>query len=281
MPEATGTNPLRVLWTAGHDAVGTWCGLPAVAAAEVLARSGFEWVCVDWQHGLFGAESLSPLVAAVSSGGAVPVVRVPLNEPWMIQKALDLGAFGVMVPLVNDRADAERAAAACRYPPAGVRSYGPVQASALIGVEPEAANREVVCMVQIETREALERVAEIAATPGVDALFVGPADLALSLGVPLGSPDVDATLGAVLDAAREAGIPVGRHLDTPAQARAAFEAGFAFVALGSDLEFLAAAAVETASAARRQPPPARPSAAAAASRILVSSSPPDVGAAAS
>jgi 4-hydroxy-2-oxoheptanedioate aldolase len=172
-----GESVLRASWRKGRETVGTWCSLPSPGAVETVAQSGFDWVVVDWQHGQFGGESLGIMIQVASLAGAVPLVRVPLNEPWLIQKALDLGAHGIIVPLVNTRAEAERAAAACRYPPLGVRSFGPIRAARTIGWEPDQANAEVVCIVQIETAESLENVEQIAATPGVDALFVGPADL--------------------------------------------------------------------------------------------------------
>jgi 4-hydroxy-2-oxoheptanedioate aldolase len=170
---------LRESWKEGRETVGTWCSLPSPGAVETVAQSGFDWVVIDWQHGQFGGDSLGIMIQVASLAGALPLVRVPLNDAGLIQKALDLGAHGVIVPLVNTRAEAERAAAACRYPPLGVRSFGPIRSSRAIGWEPRQANAEIVCIVQIETAESLDNMQEISATPGVDALFVGPADLAI------------------------------------------------------------------------------------------------------
>jgi 4-hydroxy-2-oxoheptanedioate aldolase len=267
-------NPLRGWWRDGTQTVGTWCSLPAPAAVEAVAQSGFDWVIVDWQHGHFGDDQLGTMILVAAHAGAVPLVRVPLNDPWLIQKALDLGGYGVVVPLVNSAADAQRAAAATRYPPRGVRSFGPIRASRAIGWEPEAANREVVCIVQIETREGLDAVEEIAAVDGVDALFVGPADLAISLGLPLGSNELDDHLDPVHRVARERGLALGRHVDTADHARKLFDAGYSFVAVGGDSEFLGAAAATTAREARTNPAPPRPDFPANVCRLLVSSAPP-------
>jgi 4-hydroxy-2-oxoheptanedioate aldolase len=265
-------NPLSALWARGEGAVGGWCELPSLATTEIMSQAGYDWVCIDWQHGLFGFEHLAGMIQIASTSGAVPVVRVPANEPWLIQKTLDLGAYGVMVPLVNTASDATKAASACRYAPLGVRSYGPVRSADLITTDPSTSNQNVLCIVQIETREAVDNVDEIAAVSGVDALFVGPYDLSLSLGLPLGSPDIDRQLDRVFAASRAQRIPVGRHCDTPADARTAFDSGYALVAVGSDRELLAEGAVRTARAARqaavrRAMPPG------GACRIIVSSQP--------
>jgi 4-hydroxy-2-oxoheptanedioate aldolase len=247
------SSPIRRWWREGRPTVGTWCGLPAPAAVEAVAQAGFDWVALDWQHGHFGDDQLGTMILVASHAGAVPLVRVPLNDPWLVQKALDLGAAGVIVPLVNTVAEAERAALACRYPPHGVRSFGPIRASRAVGWEPEVANREVVCIVQIETREALANVDAIAGVAGVDALFVGPADLAISLGLPLGSPELDQHLGPVFAAAATRSLPVGRHADTAAEARALYTAGYSFVAVGGDTEFLGAGAARVAAEALPRP----------------------------
>jgi 4-hydroxy-2-oxoheptanedioate aldolase len=273
MPHADRRNPIRSQWSAGRASVGTWCSIPALGAVEAVAQAGFDWVIVDWQHGQFDGEALGLMIQTAALAGAAPLVRVPDNEPWMIQRALDLGACGVVVPLVNTAAQAEAAAAASRYPPVGRRSFGPIRASRAIGWEPARANDEIVCIVQIETREALDNVEAIAGTPGVDALFVGPADLALSLELELGAPELDALLAPVLTAGAARGLPVGRHCDTPSGARAAFDAGFLYVAVGGDTEFLGAAAAEAARSARAEPAP-RGRYADNVVRLLVSSAPP-------
>jgi 4-hydroxy-2-oxoheptanedioate aldolase len=267
-------SPLRRWWADGEQTVGSWCSLPTPAAVEAVAQAGFDWVIVDWQHGHFGDDALGTMILTAAHGGAVPLIRVPLNEPWLIQKALDLGAHGVIVPLVNSVAEAQRAAVATRYPPRGIRSFGPIRAPRSIGSDPADANREVACIVQIETGAALDAVAEIAAVDGVDALFVGPADMALSLGLPFGAPELEGHLAAAVAAARERGLPIGRHADTAAAGRALLQAGYDFVAVGGDAEFLGTAAAQAAVDARDGARPARPDPAENACRLLVSSAPP-------
>ena len=250
MSTQTGGNPLREQWTAGTPTVGTWCELPDAFAADILGRAGFDFVCVDWQHGLHGFADLLAVVHALSCGGTVPIVRVPANEEWAIQKALDVGAFGVIVPLVGSAVEAARAAAACRYPPQGVRSYGPIRAAAAVTDDPATVNERVLCIPMIETLAGVESIEAIARTPGVDALIVGPYDLSLSLQLPFGAPEVKPSIDRILAAGRAAGVPVGRHFDSPEAAHEGFAEGFSFVAIGTDREFLAATAVATAAAAR-------------------------------
>lgn len=264
---------MRDWWQAGRQTVGTWCSMPTPAAVEATAQAGFDWVIVDWQHGHFGEDSLGMMILVASHAGAVPLVRVPVNEPWPIQRALDLGAHGIVVPLVNSAADAGRAAAAMRYPPAGVRSVGPIRASRAIGADLAQANREVVCIVQIETVEALAAVDAIAGTDGVDALFVGPADMATSLGLALGAPELEDHLGPIPVAAARHGVALGRHVNTVAEARTLFAAGYGFLAISGDTELLAAAAVQTALEARIEPGPARPEPHDLGGRLLVTSDP--------
>ncbi len=239
-------NPLKAAWKANRQTIGTWCSLPALGAVEIVAQAGFDWVIIDWQHGQFDGESLGLMVQTAAFANTVPLVRVPLNEPWMIQKALDLGAFGVIVPLVNTAEEAAAAVSACRYPPLGNRSFGPIRAARVIGWEPAQANAEVACIVQIETVEGLKNAAAIAAVPGVDGIFAGPADLAISMGLPLGDPQVDASLAPVLAAGIASGIAIGRNCNVAADARLAFAAGFSFVGVGGDTEFLGQAASQAA-----------------------------------
>jgi 4-hydroxy-2-oxoheptanedioate aldolase len=157
-------------------------------------------VCVDQQHGVVDYASMVPMLQAIGAAGAAPITRVLSNDPYRIMKALDAGALGVIVPLVNDAGEAANAVAACRYPPHGIRSYGPIRASSVIGSrDPEDLAGEVLCIVMVETREGLENVEEIAATPGIDGIYIGPADLALSLGLP---PSTSVTQDAHIEAVR-------------------------------------------------------------------------------
>jgi 4-hydroxy-2-oxoheptanedioate aldolase len=171
---------------------GAICSVPDAFSAEMLGWAGFDWVCVDLQHGMVGPEALVGVLQGLDISGTPSLVRVPWNEPAPIMRALDSGATGVIVPMVNSADEAARAVAACRYPPDGIRSWGPTRAAlGRTGYDVESANGEVICAVMIETREAMAALDEILAVPGVDAAFVGPSDLAVAHGYPpsLGADD--------------------------------------------------------------------------------------------
>ncbi len=175
------SNPLREAWAEGRTAFGLWSAIPSSFSAELVAGTDVDYVCVDQQHGVVNYASMVPMLQAIEAAGATPITRVLSNDPFRIMKALDAGAWGVIVPLVNGAGEAARAMAACRYPPHGIRSYGPIRAASVIGSRnPEDLAGEVLCLVMVETREALENVEEIAATPRVDGIYIGPADLAIS-----------------------------------------------------------------------------------------------------
>ena len=174
---------LKALWHAEQGATGVWITLADPVTAEVIARRGFDYLVIDMQHGVAGPDTMAPLLSATNGTTTEVLVRVPWNEPAIIMRALDLGAAGVIVPLVNTADDARAAVAACRYPPDGMRSWGPWRA----GVEgrvvvPAEANRDTICVVMVETEFAMRNLDEIVAVPGVDAVYIGPNDLALGLG---------------------------------------------------------------------------------------------------
>jgi 4-hydroxy-2-oxoheptanedioate aldolase len=234
---------LRERWSAGETAFGGWCTTGSPFVAEVIGSQGFDYVCVDLQHGLSDLEQEWMLVQALRGTGATPVVRVPFNStPWP-GKALDAGAEAVIVPMVNSRAEAELAAAACRYPPLGVRSYGPVRAGMLLGSDPPAVNAKVVCLVMIETTRAVESADEICSTPGVDGVYIGPADLSVSMSGSLsamGSKEHADALETVRLACERHGIIPGLHTSGGAQARHFADLGFKMCTLGTDAALLAA-----------------------------------------
>src|SRR5215218_9949694 len=248
-------NPLKQAWAEDRTAFGLWSVIPSSFSAEIFAKTGVDYVCVDQQHGVVGYDSMVPMFQAIRAEGAAPITRVLSNDPFLIMKALDAGAWGVIVPLVNSAEDAARAVSACRYPPQGIRSFGPVRAAGVIGSrDPEKLGGEVLCLVMVETREALERVDEIAATPGVDGIYIGPSDLALSLGLP---PTLEVTEGEHVEAVRrireachEHGIAAGIHSPSGDWARSHAEAGFDLVTVASDAPLLREAALRQMTAAR-------------------------------
>lgn len=185
-------NALKEQWAAGNASYGVWCAIPSSYVAEACAHQGFDYVCVDLQHGMIDYPVATEMILAIHAGGSVPIVRVPSNDLGWINRMLDAGAMGIIVPLIESVADVEAAVRACRYPPAGGRSFGPNRAALVGGPRYlEDANENVLCIPMIETRAALEDVEGIAAVPGVDALYVGPNDLSLSLGQSPGPDNPD------------------------------------------------------------------------------------------
>jgi len=248
-------NPLGEAWEAGRTAFGLWSVVPGPFGVEILARTGVDYVCVDQQHGLIGYDAMVPMLQAVDAGGSAPITRVLSGDPYGIMKSLDAGAWGVIVPLVNSAEDAQSAVAACRYPPKGMRSYGPVRVGGVVGSsDPGVLDREALCLVMVETRDALERVDEIAAPPGLDGIYVGPSDLALSLGLP---PTLEVREDEHVDAVeriREAcaanGIAASIHAPSGEWAKKHAEAGFDMVTVATDASLLGEAALGEVRAAR-------------------------------
>jgi 4-hydroxy-2-oxoheptanedioate aldolase len=240
-------NTALKLWRDGGQTIGCWLSLPSPYAAEALSKLEFDWVCIDLQHGLIDYPDLTHLLPAISASDATPLVRVPWNEPYEIMKALDAGAYGVIVPMVNNREEAAVAVAACKYPPDGNRSFGPIRA-ALYGGRGYAreANGHIATIVMIETQEGLDNVEEIVSTPGLDAVYIGPTDLALSLGLPaVGDTDHPVHAAAVArihEACQRAGIATGIHTSSVEYSRKYLAAGFNMVTLGSDAGFMMRAA---------------------------------------
>ncbi len=251
-------NPIKEAWSEGRTTFGLWLAIPSSFSAELVAGSGPDYVCVDQQHGIVDYSSMVPMLQAIKAAGAAPITRVLSNDPYQIMKALDAGALGIVAPLVNNAEEAERTVAACRYPPQGIRSYGPIRARDVIGSsDPEDLTGEVLCIVMVETREGLERVKEIAATPGLDGIYVGPADLAVSLGFP---PTTNVTedehveaVRQIKEACREHGIAAGIHSASGEWARRHVEAGFDMVTVATDAALLKNAAQWELAVARGEP----------------------------
>ncbi|WP_111768670.1 HpcH/HpaI aldolase family protein [Nakamurella deserti] len=231
----------------GGARIGAWSGLAGGGTAEILARSGPDWLVLDAQHGAYEGAAVAATLHDLA-GIPVPVwVRLPDDSAAGIGRVLDAGAAGVIVPMVDTPQQAARIAAACRYPPAGVRSWGPT--TALYGRSTpaaDAANSRVLCAVMVETRSAVADVTAIAATPGVDMVFVGPFDLALSLGVGLDdllADDADdSPLPSVVRACRAAGIRAGAFAGAVDRGGRLAGLGFTDVAVLTDAGLLASSA---------------------------------------
>lgn len=230
-------SPLKALWATGEPALGGWAALGSPLAAEMLARAGFDYVCIDNQHGINDYLATVGLLQAIDCGDTTPLVRVPWNEPGIVGKMLDAGADGVIIPMVNSVAEAEAAVAACRYAPDGARSYGPTRASLRTGDYYATANDHVACIPMIETVAALGALDDILAVPGIDAVYVGPADLSISLGLAPGNNDdapafVDA-LETIVAACERHGVVPGIHATTALTERR-LDMGFRMVTVTSD-----------------------------------------------
>ncbi|MTD53058.1 HpcH/HpaI aldolase family protein [Amycolatopsis pithecellobii] len=240
---------------AGKTALlGAWSTTRDPVIAEKLALTGFDYVCVDQQHGLIGFDSFVATMTALARTGAAPLVRVARNDATEIGRALDAGANGVIVPLVDDAAQAGQAVAACRYAPAGTRSFGPTRSYFGAGTDPYQVNDAVCCLVMIETLRGMQNVREIAGVPGVDGIYVGPADLALSYGHAPGpgagaGPLADA-LQQILAACKEHGIAAGIHTSSVKEALRYLEMGFRMVTVVTDIRLLQIAAGEQLKAVR-------------------------------
>lgn len=180
----TYVNPLKAAVQDGRIIRGAWCASPSAVIAEAIASVGYDYVCVDLQHGAVDYSDAVHMFAMISAQGAVPIARVASNDPAAIGRVIDAGALGVVVPLVNNGEEAERAVAATRYPPRGNRSYGPIRGSVAVGSREPADLEQIFVAVMVETQSGLDLVDEIAATPDLDAIYCGPADLALALGMP-------------------------------------------------------------------------------------------------
>ncbi len=221
-----------------RPALGAWMFLREPMTAESAARMGYDYVVVDLQHGVASEPEALAMMQAAEAAGAIPVARVSTNHPTTIGRALDAGALAVIVPMVND-ADAARAAvSACRYAPEGTRSYGPVAAISRYSEDYAAvANRTVACIVMIETVAALENLDQILAVPGVDAVYVGPVDLSLTLGLP---PETDhddlrftGAIDRILASCQRHGVVPGIHAD-PGLAAKWTSRGFRMITVGYD-----------------------------------------------
>ncbi|MEQ9039160.1 MAG: aldolase/citrate lyase family protein [Silicimonas sp.] len=248
-------NLLKEKWKAGKPTINGWCSIGSSFSAEIMAAQGFDSVSIDVQHGALDYGAALPMLQAIRASGTVPMARVPWREPGIIMKMLDAGAMGIICPMINNRAEAEEFVSFMRYPPLGQRSYGPTRATfAMPGYNVKDANADILAFAMIETADGVANLDEIAATPGLDGLYVGPADL--TLGVTQGRlpPGFDRTedemlevIKRIADVASANGIASALHCGAVDYAVKATGWGYNMVTVSGDVRLLAAAASDAVS----------------------------------
>ncbi|HEX4296972.1 MAG TPA: aldolase/citrate lyase family protein [Devosia sp.] len=254
-------NKLRQIWDDGQCAVSSWLAIPSSYSAEGVARQGFDAVTVDLQHGMIDVATAIPMLQAISTTDAVPMLRVPGNEPTIIMKALDAGAYGIICPMISTVDEATRFVAACRYPPQGDRSFGPARGLLYGGADYFAhANAEIVTLAMIETAAGLDNIDAILAVEGLDGIFIGPNDLSLALGEPPSSDPAPGTRAAaaidhLLARSRAAGRHAGIFCANGTIGSRRRLAGFDFVVPGNEFNLLVGAARRELDLVRGGTPP--------------------------
>ena len=249
-------NRLRQLWADDKPAINGWLAIPNSFSAEVMAHQGWDSLTIDLQHGVIDYAALVPMLQAISTTATVPIVRVPWLEPGILMKALDAGAYAVICPMINTREDAQRLVHYTRYAPQGTRSFGPIRATLYGGADyPQHANDTVVRFAMIETAQALDNLDSILSVEGLDAIYIGPSDLSLSLGCKPVFDDLDPkaqqAVEHIVARAKAHGVVAGIHNGRADVARARVTLGFRFVTLGSDARLLAAGSQDLLGAMRQ------------------------------
>jgi 4-hydroxy-2-oxoheptanedioate aldolase len=237
-------NALRQAWAAGRRTVNGWLSMPSGFTAEVMAHQGWDSLTIDLQHGLIDYQTAVHMLQAVSTTNVVPMVRVPWLDPGILMKMLDAGAYGVICPMINSAAEVEELVRACRYPPRGMRSMGPIRALLYGGPDyVRHANDTVLVLAMIETAQALAELEAILDVDGLDGVYVGPSDLSNALGCPPvldpDAPEVVEAIGDILRRAKAKGRVAGIHTGSPVGAKCMHELGYDFVSVASDARLLA------------------------------------------
>lgn len=251
-------NKLKQLWAAGKPAMNGWCSIGNTFTAEIMAAQGYDSVTIDFQHGALDYGDALPMLQAMRASGATLMARVPWRDPGYIMKALDAGAMGIICPMINNRAEAEEFVSYMRYPPHGQRSFGPTRAATAMPGYGVAANNEVLALAMIETADGVANLDEIAATPGLDGIYVGPADLTLGTqegrlppGFDRAEPEMIALIKKIAEACKANGIKACLHCGTPEYAAHAIGWGYDLTTVGGDSRLLAGAAGASVAAWRK------------------------------
>ena len=240
-------NKLKEIFKSGKSAINGWLQIPNSFTAELMAKQNWDSLTLDMQHGVIDYQNAVAMLQAISSTNVVPMARVNWNEPGQIMKILDAGAYGVICPMVSNKKEAEKFVKACIYPPNGYRSYGPIRGLIYGGPDyAEKANDEILKFAMIETKESLENLDEIMKTPGLDGVYIGPADLSLAIGEkpsfdkPEGDPVYEVIM-EILDHAKKNKLVAGIQNGQPEYAEKMINKGFQLVTIGSDQRYMTAA----------------------------------------
>lgn len=243
-------NNVKRLWSEGHTVLNGWLSVASPFTAEIMAAQGYDSVTIDIQHGLVGYETATTMLQAMRASGVTPMVRVPWLSPGDIMKALDAGAYAIICPMINNAEEARQLVSCVRYPPLGARSFGPTRVTFSAGQDyGQHADNEVLCFAMIETADAVKNIEAIVHTPGLDGIYIGPADLTLGLtgrkyrtGFDREEEEIVSALKQILDCAHRAGIRAGLHNGSPEYAARAAQWGFDLVTVSNDVQLLRSAA---------------------------------------
>ena len=234
----------------GEQIINGWLQIPSSFSAEVMSHQGWDSLTIDMQHGVIDYPNALQMLQSISSTDVTPLARVNWNEPGQIMKILDAGCYGVICPMVSNKFEAEKFVQACMYPPKGYRSFGPIRGLIYGGSDyGDHANNEILKLAMIETKEAIDKLDEIMTTPGLDGIYIGPADLSLAIGEEPGFDKPESTKAyseilKILDHAKKNNIFAGIHNGTPEYAQKMIDKGFNFVSIGADQRALSSGSKE-------------------------------------
>ena len=237
-------NKVKQMMKDGKPVINGWCSIPSTVSVEAMAHQGWDSLTIDMQHGLVDYSNALPMLQTMSATDVTPLARVNWNEPGQIMKILDAGCYGIICPMISNANDAEKFVNACLYPPEGYRSFGPIRGLIYGGSDyAEQANDELLKFAMIETKESLEKLDEIMSTPGLDGIYIGPADLSLAIGEQPGfdrseNSKAYSAILRILEHAKKNNIFAGIHNGSAEYAKKMIDKGFNFVTIGSDLRAL-------------------------------------------
>ena len=236
-------NNLLDIWKSNNTVVNAWLSIPNSFTAEAFGKMGWDSITIDMQHGQNDYHSSISMLQALSNSKSVPIVRVPWNEPGIIMKMLDLGVMGIIAPMINSKEDCERFVSYCYYPPIGQRSFGPMRAQLIHGSSYfNNANNNVLSFAMIETKQAVENLDEILSVPSLTGVYIGPADMSSSYGLPpkfdVKEDPVYSNIKLISQKAKEYGKIAGIHNGTTSYAKEMISLGYKFVTILSDFRVM-------------------------------------------